>query len=193
MTRKKWIVTHARKAPFGPVFHQLTIYSSGDLVALTDEFEKNRDYEKYTELFNKTSAKITDSKLKKSGYAGKNVFFKQKATRIARLFFDMLSDDLIFNDAEYNFNPKAKWQKRHVLTIGYMKTVADANVYKKKRFTYVHGGLVYYLKVISPRKKKCKHRRYAVFCNARKAQMRKQILNGMRYHTFYKDRLFSMI
>jgi hypothetical protein len=193
MTRTKWIVRPAKKYPHGPVFHKLTSYAPCDLVALTDEFKKNRKFDTYLELFDKSEKKTTWTQVYKSGQESREVFFKRKATKIAKVFFDLLTDDLIFNDVEYNFTPKAKIEKRHVLSIGYMRTVEDVNRYKKTNYAYVYGGLVYYLKYISPYRKKRKHRRYAIFCTKRMNQMRAQINNGMRYHTFYKDRLFSQI
>ncbi len=199
MTRTKWIVRHAKKYPFGPVFYKLTDYKKTDLVDLLPEFKKNRKFETYSELFKKLDKKFvyTEALRAKYKYKSRARYYKSTANQICDIFFDKVVDDLIKNDVEFVFNPRAKEVSQKSITIGYIKNVKDYNGYKKQKYAYVYAGTVYVLKLKWSSKTTGKYKsvnyKQGRLNRERKHQMIEQIHNGKRYYNSYKDRLFTRL
>ena len=163
-------------------------YQTKDLIELSDEFYFNRDFDSWKEVFyNSLQGNMHH-------YGKKHYTYEQIAKRfpkkIIEVFLDLLCKDLIENETEFIFNPRAKEFNRYGLKMGYIKKANPKKYHKNTRFKYSFAGVQYILRVIQPiHLMRNDEMKLARFGKKYREMVIKELKKGRRYFNSYKEKI----
>lgn len=174
-----------------PKYKRSSYRNITDLIALDETFEKNRSFNTWAEVFQKSLKGVRSNKVNQPRTYEE--LARRYPRKIVKIFLELLCDDLIHNNVSYVFNHRKDPEKQLILRMAaYAPDDYPTTAFKVRKSYYCHGGMKYGLKI--DRTYKYYKINYRVgFYITRRQVVREQLSNGKRYYNSYKEKIYSQI
>ena len=167
-------------------------YNNRDLIELSGEFKLNRSFDSWAKVFQKS----LDRHKKDIAYKkrSKEEIARRFPRKIVKLFWDMIVDDLITQEAEVILKDSEEPKNRFILKMGYLIRVKDYLFMKRTIFTIPFAGVHYTLRFHYPQDwRNPRIVRRACFSRRQMGRVLKELKKGRRYYNSTKEKIFSRL
>ena len=168
------------------------VYNSDDLLSFSEEFASNRSFESWADVFQKSLIRNRDVVSYKK--RNKERLVRRFPKKIIRLFWEMVCNDLIKNEAEVVLKDSKYERRRLVLKMGYYENPSPKLLRRRRKYKFAYGGMLYTLRlqypVVWPHPKIL---RFPTFYPKLRTLVRKELRNGRRYFNSTREKIFSRL
>lgn len=162
-----------------------------DLISLGAEFENNRSFDSWTDIFKKSLEGVRSNQVNKPRTYEE--LAKRYPKKIIKIFLELLCEDLIYNDVSYVLTHRLKKKNQLVLRIAaYPPDDYGGPILKNRKSYYSYGGMKYALRL--DRNKAVFKKPYLVgFYLLNREKVRAHLRAGKRYYNSYKEKIFMQL